>query len=218
MNVVPLTRLARERHLDPAAALPVMRAVLEREGLLVEDGVDGATLPVVRSYLDRALALTCGQLACEAIAPRLCGGAVVHVGSHRCCVCGGSANERARARIHAACIVSGARRILVVGGSPDARDEMAGGGARWERVIDGRSRIEWRFVDGTERHIASTARANIAWADVVVIWAPTRLGHAVSDQYTGQGRHPRTVVCTLRGIGALADAIAGVLGWGAPDA
>jgi hypothetical protein len=214
VNVVPLARLARERHLEPAAAVPVMRAVLEREGLLVEDGVDGATLPKVRQFLDQALALTCGQPPCDAIAPRLCGGAVVHVGAHRCCVCGGSANERARARIHAACIASGARRILVVGGSPDARDELAGRDPRWERVLDRRERIEWRFVVGTERHIGSAARANIAWADVVVIWAPTRLGHAVSDQYTGQGRHARTVVCTRRGFGALAEAVAEALGWG----
>jgi hypothetical protein len=218
VNVVPLARLARERHLDPAAAIPVMRAVLEREGLLVEDGVDGATLSVVRPFLDRALALTCGHAECDAIAPRLCGGSAVHVGAHRCCVCGGSVNERARARIHAASLASGARRFVVVGGSPGARDEVAAGGARWDRVIGGPPGIEWRFVDGSGRHTESAARANIAWADLVVVWVPTRLGHAVSDQYTGQGRHPQTAVCTLRGIGALADAIAGALGWGAADA
>ncbi len=218
MNVVPLARLARERHLDPAASIPVMRAVLEREGLLVEDGVDGATLSVVRPFLDRALALTCGQAECDAIASRLCGGSAVHVGAHRCCVCGGSVNERARARIHAACLAGGARRVVVVGGSPSARDEVAAGGARWDRAIGGPPGIEWRFVDGSGRHTESAARANIAWADLVVVWVPTRLGHAVSDQYTGAARHPRTAVCTLRGIGALADAIAGVLGWGAAGA
>ena len=212
MNVVPLARLARERHLDPAAAVDVMRRVLEREGLLVEDGVDGATLPVVRPFLDRALSLTCGHAECDAIAPRLCGGAVVHAGAHRCCVCGGSVNERARARVYAACIAGGARRLVVVGGSPASREELVGGGARWEREIIGPLGIEWRLVDGSGRHTDTAARANIAWADIVVIWVPTQLGHSVSDLYTGPGRHPRTATCALRGVGALADTIAGALG------
>ncbi len=211
MNVVPLARLARERHLDPASAIPVMRTVLARAGLLVEEGVDGATLSVVRPFLDGALALTCGHAECDAIAPRLCGGSVVHASPHRCCVCGASANERARARIYAACIATGARRLVVVGGSPSHREELAGGGARWGREIVGPLGIEWRFVDGSGRHTETAARANIAWADLVVIWAPTQLGHTVSDQYTGSARHPRTATCARKGFGALADTIADAL-------
>jgi hypothetical protein len=211
VNVVPLARLARERHLDPPAAVPVLRTVLAHAGLLVDDGVDGATLSVVRPFLDGALALTCGHAECDAVAPRLAGGAVVHAGPHRCCVCGGSANERARARIHAACAASGARRIVVVGESPSARDEAVGADARWTRVLD--PPLAWRFVDGDARHTEAVARANIAWADVVV-WVPTRVGHAVSDQYTGRSSHPRTVACTRRGFGALADAIAEALDGG----
>ncbi len=212
MNVVPLARLARERRLDPASAVPVMRAVLAREGLLVEDGVDGATLAVVRPFLDGALSLTCGHAECDVMAPRLRGGAVVHTTAHRCCVCGGSANERARARIHAACISSGARRLVVVGGSPSHRDELVGGGARRERDVVRPLGIEWRFVDGTGRRTEAAARADIAWADLVVVWAPTQLGHTVSDRYTGPGRHPRTATCTRKGGGALADTIADALG------
>lgn len=211
MNVVPLARLARELHLDPAAAAPVMRVVLDRAGLLVDDGVDGATLAVVRPFLDDALALTCGQAECDVMAPRLRGGSVVHVGAHRCCVCGGSANERARARIHAACLASGARRIVVVGGTPSHRDEILGGDARWQRDETSPGGIEWRFVDGTARRTEAAARADIAWADVVVIWAPTRLAHTVSDQYTGSARHGRTAVCTRKGLGGLADSIAAAL-------
>jgi hypothetical protein len=211
VNVVPLARLARERHLDPSVAIPVMRAVLAAAGLLVGDGVDGATLQAVRPFLDTALALTCGHAECDAMAPRVCGGSVVHTGAHRCCVCGGSANERARARIYAACIASGARRIVVVGGSPSHWDELAEPGPRWEREVAGPLGIEWRFVDGSGRHTETAARANIAWADLVVIWAPTRLGHTVSDQYTGGGRRPRTATCMRKGFGAIADTIATAL-------
>ena len=71
--------------------------------------------------------------------------------------------------------------------------------------------IEWRFVDGTARRTEAATRADIAWADVVVIWAPTRLAHTVSDLYTGSARHGRTAVCTRKGLGGFADAIAAAL-------
>ena len=206
MNVVPLERLARERHLDPSS-VDVLRAVLADAGPLEDDGADGATLPIVRPILDRALSPTCASAECDAIAPRLCGGAVVHTSPGRCRVCGGSVNERARARIYAACIATGARRLVVVGGSPRSRAEIAGNGGRWEREVTGPLGIEWRFVDGTARHLDTVARANVAWAHVVVTWGPAQLGHVVSDLYAGPGSHPRTVTCGLRGLGALADTI-----------
>jgi hypothetical protein len=206
VNVVPLARLARERHLD-ASAVDVLRAVLADAGLLVEDGIDGAMLSVVRPFLDGALAPTCGHAECDAIAPRLCGGAVAHTSPGRCRVCGGSVNERARARIHAARIRSGARHLVVVGGSPRSREEIAGNGGRWERQVTAPLGIEWRLVDGSARHTETAARANIAWADVVVIWGPTQLGHTVSALYTGSGSHRRTVTCGLRGVAGLADTI-----------
>jgi hypothetical protein len=206
VNVVPLARLARERNLDPSA-VDVLRAILAAEGLLVDDGVDGATLPAVRPFLDQALSPTCGNAECDGMAPRLCGGAVVHTGAARCCVCGGSVNERARARIYAACVRSGARNLVVVGGSPRSREEIAGDGGRWDRLVTAPLGIEWRLVDGSARHTEIAARANIAWADLVVIWGPTQLGHKVSILYTGPGGHARTVTCGLRGFGALADTI-----------
>ena len=206
VNVVPLARLARERHLDPSA-VDVLRAVLAADGLLVDDGVDGATLPAVRPFLDQALALTCGNAECDAMAPRLCGGAVVHASKTRCCVCRGSVNERARARIYAACVRSGARRLVIVGGSPRSREDLVGDGGRWEREVAGPLGVEWRLVDGSARHTETAARANIAWADLVVIWGPTQLGHKVSTLYTGPGGHPRTVTCGLRGVAGLADTI-----------
>ena len=211
MNVVPLARIARERHLDPSA-VEVLRTVLAEAGLLVDAGVDGTTLSIVGPFLDRAVAPTCGHAECDAIAPRLCGGTVAHTSSARCSVCGGSVNERARARIYAACVASGARHLVVVGGSPRSREELTGTGGRWEREVIAPLGIEWRLIDGTARHTETAARANIAWADVVVIWGPTQLGHKVSTLYTGSGGHARTVTCGLRGFGALADTIVRGLG------
>ena len=212
MNVVPLARLVAERRLLPTCDSTV-RGVLAEANLLVADGsgVDGSRLREVRDTLDRCLAPACTDERCRAIAPDFArGDMVVDVAPPQCPVCRGSDNARAIARLQIACRDSGVRRVLVVGGSPNGRDAIIGRDyISWdhERAIGTALGIEIRTVDGTAHHTLSEARANITWADLVVVWAPTQLAHKVSTHYTGQWRHARTITCSRRGVTALCDEI-----------
>lgn len=47
------------------------------------------------------------------------------------------------------------------------------------------------------------AKADLAWADIVVVWDGTELDHKVSRLYT-DARDRRVVTCQRRGIAALA--------------
>ncbi|MDA8238512.1 MAG: hypothetical protein M0T75_11665 [Chloroflexi bacterium] len=205
MNVVPLRRLVAERGLDVSAE-PVVRGVLAEAGLLVHDGVDGATLPAVRALLDERLATSCGSRFCDELGPALAGGPVVRGREDDCRVCRGSEVERARARVAAACRATGIRRLLVVGGSPRSCDELKGDRGAGPRGAAGAPEVEWRFVDGVARPNPAEAKANVAWAEVIVIWATTLLDHKVSTLYTNPP-HPRRVTCAQRSAVAPCDTI-----------
>jgi hypothetical protein len=60
-------------------------------------------------------------------------------------------------------------------------------------------------VDGTQaQHTAKDALANRRWAQLVIIWGPTPLRHAVSDLYTSDPMpDARVVKITRRSIEAL---------------
>ncbi len=211
MNIVPITRLRSELGLHEDAE-PALRALLADRGLLVAHGVNGSTLREVRALLAAELAVSCGDPVCDTLAPRFGGPVVVRGAS--CIVCCGSVNERARKRALAACRDAGVRRIVVLGGSPRAREELYGDYV--DRLPDGTSRpfgIEWRLVDGTGRPSEREALANIAWADIIVVWANTQLDHKVSTLYTNSG-HRRIVTCAQRGSGALCDTLTLAVGGG----
>ena len=121
----------------------------------------------------------------------------VEVERAHCSVCSGSNNLRALRRMGSACVKAGVHRVLVIGGRPPMYAEM-------ERQL-GRD-LQLRFVDGTNNLPNGTdALRDCAWADLLVIWAPTPLPHKVSTLY-------RTEVCGVahrvtvhrRGIEALA--------------
>ena len=117
----------------------------------------------------------------------------------RCERCGGSSNRAAVENAAESFRGRGLRRLVVVGGSPSAHEELR---RLWP--------LDLRVVDGTERHMGWQARANLDWADLVVVWASTELNHATSGHYTsvrGELRR-KVVVAPRRGIEALADAIA----------
>ncbi|MFN8178204.1 MAG: hypothetical protein U0167_09755 [bacterium] len=116
----------------------------------------------------------------------------------QCDSCGGSANRVALARAADACRRGGIGRVLVVGGAPGVHAALS---SEWP------TDLALRIVSGTSRHTRQDAAAQLAWADVVLVWGATQLDHRVSDHYTRAGS-PKVVVVRRRGIEALADALA----------
>ncbi|MGI8974500.1 MAG: hypothetical protein ACR2HI_10040 [Gaiella sp.] len=122
----------------------------------------------------------------------------MRVETAQCARCGGSATRRALDGLAAACRSTGLGRIVVVGGSPDVRRELAA-------VADS---VEIRLVDGTERRTRSQALRDIDWADVVVIAGASELAHKVSLLYTREpGARGKLVTSSRRGVEAIAAAI-----------
>ncbi len=114
---------------------------------------------------------------------------------HFCQICGGSSNQRAVRKMIQACRNVGWSQVCVVGGSPSSRKALAG--------FVG-SDINLRLVHGTKRRNRTQARADIAWADVVVIWGSTELDHHVSNLYKGSN----VTAANQRSVAAVAQAVA----------
>ncbi|MCS6914925.1 MAG: hypothetical protein RMK29_11305 [Myxococcales bacterium] len=114
-----------------------------------------------------------------------------------CALCSGSGNRQAVDRMCALLGQHGLQRLVVLGGSPNAREAL--------RALVG-DRIELRLIDGTERRTQAEARADLRWADLVVIWGGTELDHKVSSLYSHGAERP-VLTIARRGIAALADGL-----------
>ena len=179
-------------------ALAAGRHALEEAGLTRPGKVRIADekLDRARDAIGSALVRHCSDPACiAAVADDR--RQQVEVARAHCSVCSGSNNTRALRRMAAVCGEAGIRRILVIGGRPPMYAEI--------EAIVGRA-FELRFVDGTGNlPNGADALRDCAWADLLVIWAPTPLPHKVSSLY-------RPEVCDVahrvtvhrRGIEALA--------------
>lgn len=115
---------------------------------------------------------------------------------NKCNSCGGSDNRRAVKELLEAFDKRGWKKLVVVGGSPSVREEL-------ERAVG--SALELRVVDGTERRPIDRAKADLDWADVVLVWSASELHHKVSLQYTqAAGETKKKLVhCHRRGIAQL---------------
>ncbi len=122
------------------------------------------------------------------------------VDSAHCSICSGSNNRRALRRLVEACREARIRRILVVGGRPPVWTEV-------EREAG--ASLQFRFVDGTSNLPTGTdALRDCAWADLLVIWAPTPLPHKVSGLYRSElCAVAHRVTVHRRGIEAMADEV-----------
>lgn len=179
-------------------SMAVARGALESAGLTRpgKARIADEKLERARDAIGRSIVRHCSSPECVASVADD-GRQPVEVERAHCSVCSGSNNRRAMRRMASACTEAGVRRVLVVGGRPPMYAEM-------ERTI-GRD-LDLRFVDGTSNLPNGTdALRDCAWADLLVIWAPTPLPHKVSRLY-------RTDVCGVahrvtvhrRGIEALA--------------
>lgn len=161
-----------------------------------KQGIAAAKRERVREVLERALLRVCAR--CEAEAT---GDGRVRVpaeSARHCDLCGGSDNRIAVREAAEACRRAGVERVAVIGGSPASHEALRG---LWP---DG---VELRIVPGTDRHTAAQARANLAWADVVLVWGSTQLDHKVSLLYT-RTNEKKVVTAKRRSIRALAERLA----------
>lgn len=190
--------LLRSEGFRSPVAVSTARAALESAGLtrpgktrMADEKLDRA-----RDAIGRLLVRHCSSPECSAaIADD--GRQPVEVERAHCSVCSGSNNTRAMRRMASACALAGVRRVLVVGGRPPMYAEL-------ERML-GRD-LQLRFVDGTSNLPNGTdALRDCAWADLLVIWAPTPLPHKVSTLYRSEVCGvPHRVTVHRRGIEALA--------------
>jgi hypothetical protein len=190
--------LLRAEGFRSTVALAAARSVLEQDGLTRpgKSRMANEKLDRARDALWRSLVRHCTSPACAA-AVADDGRHPVEVDGAHCSVCSGSNNTRALRRMGSVCVAAGVRRVLVVGGRPPMYTQITG--------ILGHQ-LELRFVDGTSNlPNGADALRDCAWADLLVIWAPTPLPHKVSSLYRADvcGVAHRVTV-HRRGIEALA--------------
>lgn len=136
-------------------------------------------------------ALHCHAADCIAFAQHSGRQPIASETKQTCERCGGSENARAAKDLTEA----GIRRLVVVGGTPATREEL-------ERLLG--KQIELRLVDGTQHRASDRAKADLEWADRVLLWGATELHHKVSKQYADvtATRH-KVVHVPRRGIAQL---------------
>jgi hypothetical protein len=165
-----------------------------------------AKFPAVAELLHDRFARACSSAVCQAAMRRARPAAtlVVVPSTSQCEYCAGSDNRRAILHLAELCRLRNIRRILVVGGSPSLHDELTNTkAAAWEL----------RLVLGTERRTSDKAKADVDWAQLVLIWGGSELDHKVSTLYTSRPEaRGKTVVVAKRGISALFTAAAEHLG------
>jgi hypothetical protein len=151
---------------DARAALELADLTRAGKTRMSSDKVERA-----KAALRETFALHCQSQECISWAHR--SGKIVLVAESKqtCHRCGGSENSRAAREL----VESGIHRLVVVGGTPATREEL-------ERLIG--EEIELRLVDGTHHRQPERARADLEWADRVLLWGATELHHKVSKQYS----------------------------------
>ena len=203
-DAVNIEQFLRDSGFDTPTALRRARSALESAGLthagkqaFVATKVDAAS-----DLLRTTLLRVCGD-SCLEIDRRGAGRAreAVIVTQEHCEICNGSNNRRSAIAFVRALRHRGISRIVIVGGTPHQWQEM-------KALLQG-AELELKYVDGTKAsHTAKDALAHRRWAQLIVVWGPTPLRHAVSDLYTEEPLpHLRIVSVSRRSVGALYDEV-----------
>lgn len=178
-------------------ALGVARAALESAGLTRpgKQRIAVEKLDRVRDAIGLSIARSCGSRECDA-ALADDERTVVRAEKFACVVCGGSNNRRGVRRMSEVCHTAGVHRVLVVGGRPPL----------WAELEREAPTLTFKFVDGTSNlPNQNDALQHCAWADLLVVWAPSPLPHKVSGLYRSEMcAVPHRVTVHRRGIEALA--------------
>lgn len=191
--------LLRNEGFGSTHARAAAREVLEAAGLTRpgKQRIAAEKLNRARDALNAAIVAHCSKPECMAAVAHDARRSVEVEPAH-CSICTGSNNRRALRRMAHACAAAGVHRLLIVGGRPPAYVEL-------ERTLAG-APLELRFVDGTQ-HLPNLndALQDCAWADLLVVWAPTPLPHKVSLLYRAEVCNvAHRVMVHRRGLEALA--------------
>jgi hypothetical protein len=156
--------------------------------------IAASKVEAVKAELRQRFAVVCLRDSCGAAAGSS-GRALIYCARPTdCSVCGGSANQAAIDGVIEQLRERKLHRLVVVGGSPATHEEVL-------KLVG--ERLELRLISGTDQRNSAAAKADLVWADLIVVWGGTQLDHKVSKLYT-DGRDPTVVVCAKRGIEALA--------------
>jgi hypothetical protein len=183
MTDLLIEELLRQEGFAATDARAAARGTLEAAGLTRpgKERIASEKLQRVQLALDAAVVRHCADPICVAVVardPRR----HLQVDPAHCSVCFGSNNRRALRAMADACLATGIRRMLIVGGRPPSYVEL-------QQALP---QLDLRFVDGTSNLPNQTdALRDCAWADLLILWAPTPLPHKVSTLY-------RADVCSVR--------------------
>jgi hypothetical protein len=154
----------------------------------------------VAECLNDQFALVCGRALCTASIPPNVQSVIVD--DNKCRVCGGSDTRRACLRLRKAMQAADRHqlRLMVVGGAPGTSAELAS--------LD-LGPVRMRSIFGNRPHELSGVRADLAWADLLLVWSATELAHKVSVPYvaTAHAFGVPILTCPRRGVAALVDTL-----------
>ena len=187
--------LAELGYSDPAAQTAAIEVLVKAKLTTPKKtGIAAEKRSRCRDVLSRHLVLLCRR--CRSVHGQDARKVVPAAKAADCERCHDQPNRLAVKSVAALLRRSGVSRVVVVGGSPRLRRELD---SLWPRDL------ELRLVSGTGQHTLKDAKANLDWADVVVIWGPTQLKHKVSKLYEGRAasRTGQVISVRRRGIEAL---------------
>ena len=160
-----------------------------------KSGIAAGKRTLVRDLLKRSLIRQC--LRCEEEGLQK---SVPVERATDCESCGGSPNRGEMNQAWMALRKKSIRRVLIVGGGPGVHSEI--------RMLAPKD-IELRIIPGDGNENEKSARSNLAWADLVVVWGGSILSHRVSTLYTDDRSRAKGKVVSLqrRGLASLAKRI-----------
>jgi len=160
-----------------------------------KSGIAAEKRPLVRDLLKRNLVRQCPRCREKGLRE-----SVPTARSTDCESCGGSLNRGAMNQAWEALRRRAIRRVVIVGGGPGVHSEI--------RTLVPED-IELRIIPGDANENEKSARSNLSWADLVVVWGGSILSHRVSGLYTeARSREKGKVVSVQRrGLAALAKRI-----------
>lgn len=207
-NDVSIDEFLVKMGFDSVQSRKPARALLERHGLTHpgKQRMAIAKVPVAEALLLERFVLLCGDTKCVklgGVQSGVSGRDSVLVSPTACSVCGGSNIRRALLYMGLVLKDKGIVRLLVVGGTKPAHQEL-------KDVLVQDYGITIKFVAGAEGAQAKkTAISNMKWAQLCVIWGSTPLDHKISELYKSDRPAGLIVVDTLtkRGVEALCDEV-----------
>ena len=195
----PIEGLLEEMGFVRVASKQVARLALIEAGLTNDrkQNMAASKREAAVAAIEERIARVCSAEACRN-ALDAGGRRVVEVASEGCEVCCGSDIARNVQQMAQDLVAAGRTRLLVIGGSPNARTTL-------RNALRG-SAVEIEFVEGDRPTGARRAKDLAERADVVAIWANTMLDHKVSQPFATAAPE-KTFTCARRSVAALADEV-----------